>query len=52
MTMCKNYDFEFVTNTYTGFVKTCSVPCCTWNCILTDIPGGLDITEVSGCYML
>ena len=29
-----------------------SVPCCTWKCVPTTISGCVDVSEVSGCYLL
>ena len=28
------------------------VPCCTWKCLPTAIPSGVDISEVTGCHLL
>ena len=27
------------------------VPCCTWKCVPTEIYGGKNISEVSGCHL-
>ena len=33
-------------------IRVVLVPCHAWKCLLTAFPGGLDISEVPGCYLL
>ena len=52
----KETDLEVATKRFlhqqvknTGIVL---VPCRTWNCVPTAIPGGVDISKVPGCHLL